>query len=96
MIVIIFYLIINLFIFFFSKFLLKNANKFPTSLFCSNIIHHFYFPDKDIGMCGCKNGLSNYPSCVTHKPNNNTKICDEDCAQYVSKYHNSCIKFRYI
>jgi len=36
--------------------------------------------DHDIGLCGCKNGLSNYPSCERHMPNDKKK-CDEDCTQ---------------
>ena len=60
---------------------------FPTSLIFPSLYYSFsllqIFLDDDIGMCGCRNGLSNYPSCETHLPNNYTKICDEDCTQYV-------------
>jgi len=37
-------------------------------------------PDSGIGLCGCTNGLSNYPSCERHVPNDKHK-CDDDCTK---------------
>jgi len=36
--------------------------------------------NNNVGMCGCKNGLSNYPLCESQRRNDDANKCDEDCS----------------
>ena len=50
-------------------------------------LHRLYIFSDDnnnVGMCGCKNGLSNYPLCESQRRNDDANKCDEDCSVYVS------------